>query len=215
MNILRLIRLPKSILLILTFLARNLWQARKIPVIEKGTYDDVEFIPCTKDLVPYVSKLYTQFHDGLKLGLDKRILYRLAGEKLCLVVRDKQSNEIVGYSLYYFNSRDLKEATVHGGGISLLPFYRGRGIGTALRAHALRHFARCTFIKGLSFRTDLDNKASLKSGEKLGYRVQERYFDQSMGKERAYLICDLTPYRPRDMNKKQESTFPKRKDDLN
>ena len=214
MNILRLIRLPKSILLILTFLARNLWQARKIPVIEKGTYDDVEFIPCTKDLVPYVSKLYAQFHEGIELGLDKKMLYSLAGEKLCLVVKDKKTNQIVGYSLYYFNRRDIKEATIHGGDISLHLDYRGKGIGTALRLHVLRHFARCPSIKGLSSRIDLDNQASLKSGEKVGYRVKECYFDQSRGKKRAYLICDLTPYRQCDINKKQESTFPKRKDDL-
>lgn len=214
MNLLRLIRLPKSILSISIFLARNLWQARKIPVIDKGTYDDVEFLPCTKDLVSNVSKLYAQFHEGIKLGLDKKMLYSLAGEKLCLVVRDKKTNQIVGYPLYYFNRRDIKEATIHGGDISLHSDYRGKGIGTAQRVHALRHFARCPFIKALSFRIDLDNQASLKSGEKVGYRVKECYFDQSRGKKRAYLICDLTPYRQCDINKKQESTFPKRKDDL-
>jgi hypothetical protein len=109
MDFLKIMRLPKVLFRISIFLARNLWQARKIPVIEKGIYDDVEFIPCTKDLVPYVSKLYAQFHEGLKLGLDKRILYRLAGEKLCLVVRDKKANQIVGYSLCYFNRRDIRK----------------------------------------------------------------------------------------------------------
>ena len=157
MNLLRLIRLPKSILSISIFLARNLWQARKIPVIDKGTYDDVEFLPCTKDLVSNVSKLYAQFHEGIKLGLDKKTLYSLAGEKLCLVVRDKKTNQIVGYSLYYFNRRDIKEATIHGGDISLHSDYRGKGIGTAQRLHILRHFARCPSIKGLSSRINLDN----------------------------------------------------------
>jgi len=98
-NFLKLIRFPKALFRITTFLARNLWQARKIPVINKGAYDDVEFIPCTKDLVPYVSKLYAQFHEGIELGLDKKMLYSLAGEKLCLVVKDKKTNQIVGYSL--------------------------------------------------------------------------------------------------------------------
>lgn len=201
MSFLKIIKLPKALFKISIFLARNLWQARKISVIDKGTYDDVEFIPCTKDLVPYVSKLYAQFHEGQKLGIDKRALYGLVGDRLCLVVRDKKTNQIVGYSLSYFNRRDIKEATIHEGDISLHSDYRGKGIGTAQRLHVLRHFARCPSIKGLSSRIDLDNQASLRSGEKVGYKVQECYFDQSRGKERAYLICDLTPYRECNTNK--------------
>lgn len=215
MDLLKLIRLPKSILSITIFLARNLWHARKIPVIDEGAYDDIEFIPCTKDLVPYVSKLYAQFHEGQKLGLDKRTLYSLVGDRLCLVVRDKKTNQIVGYSLCYFNRRDIKEATIHEGDISLHSDYRGKGIGTAQRLHVLRHFARCPSIKGLSSRIDLDNQASLRSGQKVGYRIKECYFDQSSGKERAYLICDLAPYRGCNTKGKQESTLPKRKDELN
>ena len=215
MNFRKVLKFPKALFRITTFLARNLWQARKIPVINKGAYDDVEFIPCTKDLVPYVSKLYAQFHEGIELGLDKKMLYSLAGEKFCLVVRDKKTNQIVGYSLYYFNRRDIKEATIHGGGISLHSDYRGKGIGTAQRLHVLRHFARCPSIKGLSSRIDLDNQASLRSGQKVGYKIKECYFDQSRGKERAYLICDLAPYRECNTNEEQERALPRRKDELN
>jgi hypothetical protein len=78
----------------------------------------------------------------------------------------------------------------------------------------LRHFARCAFIKGLSSRIDLDNQASLKSGEKVGYKVQECYFDQSRSKERAYSSVTDTIQAMRYEQKAREH-LPKRKDDLN
>lgn len=199
----------------MTFLARNLWMAKDIPVISKGEFKDVEFLPCTSDLVPHVANLYEEFHPGKKLGLAKKNTLRLAGHKLCLVVRDKKTNQIVGYSLYYFNRRDIKEATIHEGDISLHSDYRGKGIGTAQRLHVLRHFARCPSIKGLSSRIDLDNQASLRSGQKVGYKIKECYFDQIRGKERAYLICDLAPYRECNTNEEQEKALPRRKEELN
>jgi len=128
MNFRKVLKFPKALFRITTFLARNLWQARKIPVINKGAYDDVEFIPCTKDLVPYVSKLYAQFHEGIELGLDKKMLYSLAGEKFCLVVRDKKTNQIVGYSLYYFNRRDIKKPLFMEGILACIQIIGERGL---------------------------------------------------------------------------------------
>lgn len=179
----------------MTFLARNLWMAKDIPTISKGEFKDVEFLPCTSDLVPHVANLYEEFHPGKKLGPAKKNTLRLAGHKLCLVVRDKKTNQIVGYSLYYFNRRDIKESTVHEGDTALLQEYRGRGIGTAQRLHSLRHFARCPFINGVSSRVSLNNLASLKSNQKLGFEEQERYFDKHRGEERVYLVCELSRYR--------------------
>ena len=139
--------------------------------------------------------LYQKFHDGKKLGLNKNLILRLAGEKLCLVVTDQRTHEVVGYSLYYFNARDIKEGTVHEGDTYLLPEYRGQGIGTAQRRHALYHFARCPFLKGVSSRVSLNNHVSLKSNENLGFKPIERYFDRSMNEERVYMVCSLAAYR--------------------
>jgi len=55
----------------------------------------------------------------------------------------------------------------------------------------------------------------LRSGQKVGYKIKECYFDQSRDKERAYLICDLAPYRECNTNEEQEGALPKRKDELN
>lgn len=210
-----MMKLLKIAISTMTFLARNLRIAKDIPAMSKGEFKDLEFCPCTRDLVPYIANLYKESHSGEELGVAKKTLLKLAGHKLCLVVRDKKTNQIVGYSLYYFNRRDIREATIHEGDISLHSDYRGKGIGTAQRLHVLRHFARCPSIKGLSSRIDLDNQASLRSGQKVGYKIKECYFDQSRGKERAYLICDLAPYRECNTNEEQERTLPRRKDELN
>jgi len=195
MTIRRCLRIFKSIYLILTFLIRNLWQAKTIPVIPKGKAEDVEFLPCTKDLAPCMVSLYPEFHQGNELGIAKRAMLPLAGKKLCLVVEDAIDKRVVGYSLYYFNHRDVKEKTVHEGDTGILPEYQGRGIGTALRLHALRHFARSQTINGVSSRVSLNNLASLKSNINLGFKEQERYYDPVMEEERVYLVCDLSPYR--------------------
>jgi len=191
----RAMRLPKLLLSTMTFLARNLWMAKDIPSISRGEFNDVEFHPCTGDLVPHVANLYEEFHPGKKLGPAKKNTLRLAGHKPCLVVKGKKSQRIVGYSLYYFNHRDIKESTVHEGDTGLLQEYRGKGIGTAQRLHALRHFARCTFINGVSSRVSLSNLASLKSNQNLGFKEKERYFDEKRGEERVYLVCELSQYR--------------------
>ncbi len=177
------------------FLYRNLHMAYGISKIPRRDYKSICFSTCTFRTVSSVMNLYQKFHDGKKLGLGKRLILRLAGEKLCLVVTDEQTHEIAGYSLYYFNDRDRKEGTVHEGDTYLLPEYRGQGIGTAQRRHALYHFARCPFLKGVSSRVSLNNQASLKSNENLGFKPIERYFDRSMNEERVYMICSLAPYR--------------------
>lgn len=192
----RIVKAPFLAIEMLLFLYRNLYMTFRIAKITtRSNYRSFCFSGCSSRTVSSVMNLYQKFHEGKKLGLSKNLLLHLAGEKLCLVVTDEQTNEIVGYSLYYFNARDRKEGTVHEGDTYLLPEYRGQGIGTAQRRHALYHFARCPFLKGVSSRVSLNNHASLKSNENLGFKPIERYFDRCMNEERVYMVCDLAPYR--------------------
>jgi len=191
----KIFRAPFSICRLIAFFYRNTVCALKIPRIEQFPFVSVTFEPCSVDHIQGVLSLYTRFHDGKEMDLSKRLVLYLAGEKLCLVVTDEQTHEIVGYSLYYFNARDRKEGTVHAGDTYLLPEYRGQGIGTAQRRHALYHFARCPFLKGISSRVSLNNHASLKSNENLGFKPIERYYDRSMNEERVYMVCSLAAYR--------------------
>lgn len=180
---------------IIAFIARNCRKAMCIPTLVRGGIDDVEFLPCTLQFVPHVVNLYSIFHPGLSLGKARCLLLYLLGPKVCIVVRDRQTQKIVGYSLFYFNIHDYKERTIHEGDTGLLSEFRGRGLGTELRRHALYHFARSSFLKGVSSRVSLNNVASLKSNKNLGFKVIEKYFDPCMNEERVYLICDLEPYR--------------------
>lgn len=191
----KIIRAPFSICRLFNFLYRNTASALKIPKIALSSFVSVNFESCSIDYINSVLSLYIRFHDGKEMDLSKRLVLYLAGEKLCLVVTDEQTREVVGYSLYYFNARDRKEGTIHEGDTYLLPEYRGKGIGTAQRRHALYHFARCPFLKGVSSRVSLNNRASFKSNENLGFKPIERYFDRSMNEERVYMVCDLAPYR--------------------
>ena len=45
-----------------------------------------------------------------------------------------------------------------------------------------------SFIQGISSRVSLNNKASLQSNLKLGFKPVEQYFDKQMNEERFYLI---------------------------
>lgn len=192
---LKIVKAPFLVIDMLLFLYRNLNMTYRVAKITRSDYRSFCFSACSFRAVSSVMNLFQKFHEGKKLGLSKNLILRLAGEKLCLVVTDEQTREVVGYSLYYFNARDRKEGTVHEGDTYLLPEYRGKGIGTAQRRHALNHFARCPFLKGVSSRVSLNNHASLKSNENLGFKPIERYFDRSMNEERVYMVCNLAPYR--------------------
>lgn len=193
--IVKIAKVPILAISFVSFLSRNISIACRIAKMTRADHRSLSFSGCSFQTVSSVIYLYKKFHDGKKLAQSKELILRIAGEKLCLVVTDRQTGEVVGYSLYYFNARDRKEGTVHEGDTYLLPEYRGKGIGTAQRRHALFHFAKCPFLKGVSSRVSLNNYPSLKSNENLGFKPIERYFDSSMNEERVYMVCDLTPYR--------------------
>lgn len=177
------------------FLLRNWCVARELPIVPTAELGHLEFCPCAPDLAVPVERLYEVLNDGQPLSRDKRLLLRLLGQKLCVVVRNKKDGAIVGMSLYYFNARDRVDRTVHEGYTGIVAQYRGQGLGTSLRKHAIRHFARCPHLRGVSSRVSVDNLPSLNINLRLGFEIVERYHDPVLGVERVYLVCDLDPYR--------------------
>lgn len=109
-------------------------------------------------------------------------------EKICIIT--EKETQIVGFDLFYMNSRDFKQKTVHEGFIGVLPDYEGKGIATSMRKHAIEHFKKAGF-NGISTRISINNIRSLKSAEKLGFKVFKQYFDSEMNEERYYLICNF------------------------
>ena len=121
-----------------------------------------------------------------------KILLKYCDEKSIIIAEKKIKDRfvIVGIDVFYFNSRDFKEFTIHEGFIGVLSEFEGKGIATQMRKLAKEHFRNAGF-KGISTRISKDNLASLNSAKKLGFEPVENYFDSLMNEERYYLICNL------------------------
>lgn len=186
----------------IAFLLRNVWLARFVPpVCEETIEPGLRIMGCEPQWVRGAINLYREINGDQTLGLFKRWVLYATGRRLSFALIDDSRNEVVGLGLYYFNARDLRDGTVHEGFTGIAPYLRGRGIGTKLRRHALRHFARTSFIRGVSSRVSLNNPASLVSNINLGFKERERYFDPILEVERVYLVCDLAPYRSKNDEK--------------
>jgi len=135
-----------------------------------------------------VEKIFTLLNlSASGFGLSKRLLYFIAGRKIIYVAHDIKSNEIVGFDLFYFNDRDIVENTIHEGFIGILPPFQGQGIATKLRRHAIENF-RKSRLHGVSTRISESNAASLASAKRLGFKIEESYFDLSIAEIRYYLV---------------------------
>jgi GNAT superfamily N-acetyltransferase len=174
--------------------ARNWWCGRRIRPFAVARFDAFVVEPLSRESLPAVHDLYAGLNGGTRIGLQNRAILRLLGSRLCLVARGIDGKQVLGIVIYYFNSRDRRENTVHEGYIGLRESARGAGLGTFMRRHALENFARSS-LSGVSSRISVGNLPSLKGNEKLGFVAVETYFDRAMGDERHYLICDLGLYR--------------------
>lgn len=172
------------------FFVRNLCCGKDIIPFTAAEFGPFVIEPLSGRYLAAVDDLYAVLNRGARLGLEKTILLRLLGERLCLVARRAGGDELVGMVVYYFNARDRREGTVHEGYIGLREAERGAGLGTFMRRHALENFSR-SGLSGVSSRISVGNLASLKSNCRLGFVPVETYFDASMGEERHYLRCDL------------------------
>ena len=183
-------RIPRKIRNVITvfgFLARNAFAARRLASIESVQSD----LYIVRGLKPQdlenVDRLYRTLHDGRALARPKMILLRLFGGKLGFGVFSKETSGLVGVGVYYFNAREVKEHTVHEGFTGLEPSFQGKGLGSWLRGVAIAHFEK-NGLSGVSSRVSENNIPSLKSNERLGFEVIERYYDGSVNEERFYLV---------------------------
>ena len=199
MNIYTIPRLPKIFFNACSFIIRNHHAARRLPEFRQVCLcEKYEVLPCAQELVPNVVRLSTVLLYSAKINIVNKILLKIAGTKLCFVLQDRTTGEVLGYSLYYFNKKDIDENTVHEGYVGIAAKHQGHGVGTMFRKTILRHFAGKTGLYGTSSRVSLSNKASLMSNLRNGYTIQERYFDKYMNEERVYMVCDLNQYRVKE-----------------
>lgn len=197
-----LLRIPKSILWNSAFLARNFYHARKLPVFQPvRILDRYEIVPCGRGLIEEVARLSAILTHAGRINFTKKILLRYYGEKLCFVLIDTAEKKAIGYTLYYFNRKDIIARTIHVGYSGIAANYRNHGIGSSFRITILKHFAQTPDLDGVSTRISLSNVPSLRINLKNGYEIKEQYFDKQMNEERVYMVCDLNIYRAAEKTK--------------
>ncbi|WP_026879213.1 GNAT family N-acetyltransferase [Ignatzschineria larvae DSM 13226] len=182
----------KGLLSQLYWLFQNLWRVRAIRVIE--TYQDPQtgfrYQGLTTEYFQDFERLKKELSQNRELSRVQKLLYQYASNKLVLVVIDPQQNQLIGLNMFYFNKRDLLENSVHAGFIGVNSQYQGQKIASTMRERIKHHFMQ-NGLKGISSRISLNNEGSLRSALKVGFKPVEKYYDNALGEERYYLVCDL------------------------
>lgn len=170
------------------FILRNIYASFFLKkIIQVPFNEEIIIYGASRNELREALHIYSFFNKD-KIGLIKYIAYIFISEKVVFVAKDMFMNKIIGMELYYFNSQDIRENTIHQGFRGILSAWQGKGIGTSITGHAINHFKNSK-IDGISSRVSLNNLASLRSNMKLGFRPVEEYFDKNMQEKRYYLIC--------------------------
>jgi len=172
---------------VLRFLIINLRAFAQLPPFpERNLQEGGIFRACKKGEVNAILKLRNEL-DGQDFSGTVRFLLKFMPGKCCTVILDRDG-ALMALSVFYFNDRDILEATVHEGFIGVKPECGGKGLATTIRKLAAEHFSKSGAIKGISSRITLSNLASVSSGYKAGYEMLERYKDETTGEERGYFM---------------------------
>ncbi len=168
----------------------NIYVARKVSDVECLVSEGLIFRGYSELDAGAISKIYSDLNDGAKFSFVRRLLYKLIGNRFFIVVELENElgvREVVAMNMYYVNSRDFKENTIHEGFVGVRPEFSGRGIATQMRKVAIKNFSGSGF-SGVSTRISLANKSSLVSARKLGFIPIEEYRDDVTGEDRYYMI---------------------------
>ena len=151
-----LIRKIKKFAWQILWVFRNFSQAIFLPKIKSHECDGLIFEGLEKTDFSRAMKIYKNLNNVKRISIEFLYLYRIFGNKLCFVAKNKK-NEIIAVEFYYFNKRDIKEHTVHQSFRGVIPEYRRRGIATTLTSYVIEHFTT-TKVQGISSRVSLSNE---------------------------------------------------------
>lgn len=175
---------------VVRFILRNSFMLLRMKIIPgKYLQSSLMIRPCLRYEVGDVLRMRRHI-DGEHFSLPVRLLIKIFPGKTCFVVVNS-SGRIVALTVYYFNGRDRLEKTIHEGFIGVAQFSRGLGIASMIRKYLKEEFAKEPFLTGISSRITLDNVASVKTGEALGYHLIETYDDPVSGQKRGYFVSNF------------------------
>lgn len=171
------------------FILGNISYKNRLKEIEN--YDFKSYFITGLDRTRYRDFLsfYKHLNDK-ELDYQKKALYKYYGKRLCFVAIEKAANQIVGVEFYYFNRRDKSEDTIHQAFRGVHPTWCNKGVATSITQYAVKVFSNAG-LKGLSSRVSVNNKASLLSNQKVGFKIKEKYYDKKLCQNRYYMVCDL------------------------
>ena len=127
------------------------------------------------------------------IATQNSILYDFMGSKMIFATSmhcgTEQEPVLAGINIYYFNDFDAEIGlnAVHEAFIGVLPSQRGKGIATALRQAAFKHFERSKFI-GITTRIKKNNQSSLASALGLGFSVTPKVREHQHPGDELYLF---------------------------
>ena len=170
-------------------LIRNLYKGLHLYEIESEYIEGVKYCGLKKEYLKILKIEILHIFPNSKLNWKNSILYSFLGKRFVVIALNK-NNDLIGFNLYYFNQRDFKENTIHEGLIGVEEKYQGKGIATKMRLIAKKNFSKSN-LHGVSSRISINNTASLKAAENLGFKPVEKYYDSLKKEERYYMVCKL------------------------
>lgn len=166
---------------------KNVMRAKKLPEIDTHFSDN--FSICSYK--PKYLKQIREIHEkelNIKLSYEKKLLLMIIGTKICYIAINNETQQVLGFVLFYFNKKDFIVKTIHLGAIAVHRDFQRKKIGSQLLKFSIENLSKSSLIKGISSRISLDNIASVKLHKYFRFNTHTTYFDIDEKKERAYMM---------------------------
>lgn len=182
----RFIKIVGTTPLFINFI-KNVMRANKLPEVHTHSSNNFSISSYKPKYLKQIMVLHEKELNS-KLSYEKRLLLMIIGTKICYIAMSNETQQVLGFILFYFNRRDFIEKTIHLGAIAVHRDFQGKKIGSQLLKFSIENLSKSSLIKGISSRISLDNITSLKLHQHFGFNIHTTYFDSNEKKERAYMM---------------------------
>ena len=190
MLIIKILKKIYNLVCDLFFVTKNITRITHYPLIETTINNNFIYRPMKRCEISKLNSMYKSVFPSNEITFRNKLLWWLSASKLVLVVENKRTNELVGFTCFYSNPKDFHENSIHLAQIGVIKSYQGLGISKEMHKLLIKHYQK-TSLDAISIRISLNNKPSLDSALKNGFTPVEKYFDKSMNEERYYMKRSL------------------------